>query len=246
MARFVVAIVAALFLVRVLGEPWGGGFDPFFPDTASYLRVSGRGPFWPRFWFDERPPVYPLVLWLLGGGGRAVVVVQSVAYVMAWIWLGSVVWQRISSRPVAIVTIVVLTLIAMQARWALWTTQILTESLSITLAVAAVAAWWQFVADPRRWRIITATAITATWMLLRDSNAVTFVAFTVPALVFALVLLRTGVTDLRRYSAIGLAVLVAVGGYSWIAQIATDRGESSFHNNVGLRWLPDPAMSSRR
>ena len=81
-------------------------------------------------------------------------------------------------------------------------------------------------------------------MLLRDSNAVTFIVFTVPALVFALVLLRTGVTDLRRYSAIGLAVLVVVGGYSWIAQVATDRGESSFHNNVGLRWLPDPAMSS--
>ena len=188
MARFVVAIAVALFLVRVLGEPWDGGFDPFFPDTASYLRVSGRGPFWPRFWFDERPPVYPLVLWLLGGGGRAVVLVQSVAYVVAWIWLGTVVWQRISSRPVAAVTIGVLALTALQARWALWTTQILTESFSISLAVAAVAAWWQFVADPRRWRIVAATAITATWMLLRDSNAVTFTAFAVPALLFALAL----------------------------------------------------------
>ena len=244
MARFVVATASALFLVRVLGEPWGSGFDPFFPDTASYRRVSDRGPFWPRFWFDERPPVYPLVLWLFGGGGRAVVVVQSVAYVMAWIWLGTVVWQRIASRPVAVVTIGVLALTAVQARWALWTTQILTESLTITLAVAAVAAWWQFVADPRRWRIVTATVITATWMLLRDSNAVTFTVFATPALVLALVLLRTGATDLRRYSAIGLAVLVAVGGYSWIAQIVSDRGESSFHNNVGLRWLPDPGMSS--
>ena len=244
MARFVVATASALFLVRVLGEPWGSGFDPFFPDTASYRRVSDRGPFWPRFWFDERPPVYPLVLWLLDGGGRAVVVVQSVAYVMAWIWLGTVVWQRIASRPVAVVTIGVLALTAVQARWALWTTQILTESLSITLAVAAVAAWWQFVDDPRRWRIVTAAVITAMWMLLRDSNAVTFTVFAAPALVLALVLLRTGATDLRRYSAIGLAVLVAVGGYSWIAQIVSDRGESSFHNNVGLRWLPDPGMSS--
>jgi hypothetical protein len=243
-ARFVVATGSAVFLVRVLGEPWRSGFHPFFPDTASYLRVSDRGPFWPRFWFDERPPVYPLVLWLLGGGARAVVLVQSVAYVIAWIWLGAVVWQRIASRPVAVVTIGVLALIAVQARWALWTTQILTESFSITLAVAAVAAWWQFVADPRRWRIITATAISATWMLLRDSNAVTFTLCAVPALLLALVLLRTGATDLRRYSSIGLAVLVAVGGYSWIAQLVSDRGESSFHNNVGLRWLPDSGMSS--
>ena len=82
MARSVVALSAALFLVRVLGEPWDGGFDPFFPDTASYLRVSDRGPFSPRFWFDERPPTYPLVLWLTGGGGRVVVVLQSVALVI--------------------------------------------------------------------------------------------------------------------------------------------------------------------
>ena len=215
------------------------------PTPRRTCACSDRGPFWPRFWFDERPPAYPLVLWLTGGGGRAVVLVQSVAYVMAWIWLGAVVWQRIASRPVAVVTIGVLGLTAVQARWALWTTQILTESLSITLAVAAVAAWWQFVADPLpvadRHRHLDHGA----WMLLRDSNAVTFTVFAVPALVFAiLVLLRSGATDLRRYSAIGLAVLVVVGGYSWIAQVASDRGESSFHNNVGLRWLPDPEMSS--
>jgi hypothetical protein len=243
-ARSVVALVAALFLVRMLGEPWDGGFDPFFPDTASYLRVSYRGPFSPRFWFDERPPTYPLVLWLTGGGGRVVVVLQSVAYVVAWIWLGAVVWQRIASRPVAVVTIAALGLTALQARWALWTTQMLTESLSITLAVAGVAAWWQFVAEPLRWRITVATSITAAWMLLRDSNAVTFTVFAVPSLVLAILMVRRNPTDLRRYSAVGLAVLVAVGAYSWIGQVASDRGETSFHNNVGLRWLADPEMTS--
>ena len=211
MARSVVALAAALFLVRVLGEPWDGGFDPFFPDTASYLRVRDRGPFSPRFWFDERPPTYPLMLWLIGGSGRVVVVIQSVAYVVAWIWLGAVVWQRIASRPVAVVTIVVLGLTAVQARWALWTTQMLTESLSITLAVAGVAAWWQFVAEPLRWRITVATSITAAWMLLRDSNAVTFTVFAVPSLLLAIFLVRRTATDLRRFSVVGLAVLVAVG-----------------------------------
>jgi hypothetical protein len=243
-ARSVVALAAALFLVRVLGEPWDGGFDPFFPDTASYLRVGNRGPLNPRFWFDERPPTYPLLLWLTGGGGRVVVVLQSVGYVMAWIWLGIVVWQRIVSRPVAIVTIAVLGLTAVQARWALWTTQMLTESLSITLAVAGVAAWWQFVAEPLRWRIAVATSITAAWILLRDSNAVAFTVFAVPSLVLAILMVRRAVTDLRRYSVIGLAVLVAVGVFSWIGQVASDRGDTSFHNNVGLRWLADPEMRS--
>jgi hypothetical protein len=243
-ARSVVAIAAAIFLVRLLGEPWNAGFDPFFPDTASYIRVSERSPFHPRFWFDERPPTYPLVLWLTGGGGRAVVVVQSVAYVVAWIWLGAVVWQRIASRPVAAGTIAVLALTAVQARWSLWTTQLLTESLSITLAVAGVAAWWQFVVEPVRWRLVVATSVTAAWMLLRDSNAITFAVFAVPALVLAILLVRRTATDLRRYSAIGLAVLLAVGAFSWIGQVASDRGETSFHNNVGLRWLTDPEMLS--
>jgi hypothetical protein len=239
----VITVVAALLLIRVLGEPWNSGFDPFFPDTMSYLRVRDRGPFSPRFWFDERPPAYPLVLWLTGGGARAVVALQSVAYVVAWTWLGAVVWQRITSRPVAAATIGVLVLTAVQARWALWTTQLLTESLSISCAVAAVAAWWQLVVDPRRWRLVVAVSISATWMLLRDANALTFTVFAVPALVLSVVLLRRARSDLRRYSAIGLAVLVAVGAYSWIGQVATNRGETSFHNNVGLRWLPDPEMS---
>ncbi|MGH9133904.1 MAG: hypothetical protein ACRDZZ_08220 [Ilumatobacteraceae bacterium] len=243
-ARSVVAIAVALFLVRVLGEPWTGGFDPFFPDTASYVRVADRGPFWPRFWFDERPPLYPLVLWFFGSGGRAVVVVQVAAYALAWVWLASVVWRRITSRPVAVAVIGVMSLTAIQARWALWTTHLLTESLSITLAVAGVAAWWQFVAEPRRWRIVVATSITASWMLLRDSNSLTFLAFAVPALVLATLLARRTPTELRRYSAAGLAVLVATGVYSSIGQLAADRGETSFHNNVGLRWLPDAGMTS--
>jgi hypothetical protein len=239
----VVTVLAALFLVRALGEPWNGGFDPFFPDTMSYLRVRDRGPFSTRFWFDERPPAYPLVLWLTGGSARVVVALQSVAYVVAWTWLGAVVWQRITSRPVAAATIGVLVLTAVQARWALWTTHMLTESLSISCAVAAVAAWWQLVVDPRRWRLVVAVSISATWMLLRDSNAVTFTVFAVPALVLSIVLLRRARSDLRRYAVIGLAVLVWVGAYSWIGQVATNRGETSFHNNVGLRWLPDPEMS---
>ncbi len=243
-ARSVVAVTAAIFLVRVLGTPWNAGFDPFFPDTASYIRVSERSPFHPRFWFDERPPTYPLVLWLTGGGGRAVVAFQSVAYVVAWIWLGAVVWQRIASRPVAVVTVGLLALTAVQARWALWTTQMLTESLSITLAVAAVAAWWQFVAEPLRWRVVVAASVTAAWMLLRDSNAVSFTVFAGPALALAIVLVRRVATDLRRYSAVALAVLIAVGAFSWIGQVASDRGETSFHNNVGLRWLADPDMRS--
>jgi hypothetical protein len=242
LARCVVAVAAALFLVRVLGAPWGGGFPPFFPDSASYVRVADRGPLSPRFWFDERPPAYPLAIWMFGAG-RSMVVVQFAAYVLAWIWLGAVVWERLASKVTAGVTIAVLALVAIQARWALWTTQLLTESLSVTLSVAAVAAWWQFFADPRRWRIVVAASVVAGWMLLRDANAITFTVFAVPAAVAAALLARRVPGDRRRYTAIALAALVAVGAYSAIGQAASDRGETSFHNNVGMRWLLDDGMT---
>ena len=135
------------------------------------------------------------------------------------IWLGAVVWQRIASRPVAVVTIAVLGLTAVQARWALWTTQMLTESVSITLAVAGVATWRQFVAEPLRWRIAVATSIAAAWMLLRDSNVVTSTVFAVASLVLAILMVRRESTDLRRYSVIGLAVLVAAASSPGLARL---------------------------
>jgi hypothetical protein len=49
-------------------------------------------------------------------------------------------------------------------------------------------------------------------------------------------------SDRRRRMTFALAALVMVGAYSLAAQVSTDRGETSFHNNVGLRWLPDAEM----
>ena len=42
--------------------------------------------------------------------------------------------------------------IAIQAKYAMWNTQILSESLAISLGFAAIAAWWRFAAAPTRGR----------------------------------------------------------------------------------------------
>lgn len=41
---------------------------------------------------------------------------------------------------------------------------------------------------------------------------------------------------------LGLATLVVVAAFSLAGQFASNRGETSFHNNVGLRWLVDDDM----
>jgi hypothetical protein len=81
-------------------------------------------------------------------------------------------------------------------------------------------------------------------MLLRDSNAVTMSVVALPALVAVVWLHRRGPSRRRRGMAIGLAAVIVAGSYSITAQLGTDRGATSFHNDVGLRWLPDARMSA--
>ena len=240
--RYLVALAAAAAFVWLLGPAWGGGFPAAFPDSASYLDAADAGPLSVELWFGSRPPTYPLLLWIVGPSTRAIVVAQTLAAGAAWTWLAVTAWQELRSRIVAGATIALLALVAVQSRWAFWHGAILTESLSTTLAVAGVAAWWRWFSGPERFRLVAAVAIATAWMLLRDANAVTFAVVAVPALVTVLLLERHRTGPRRRGMAVALASLVVVAVFSLAGQLASNRGETSFHNNVGLRWLVDDDM----
>lgn len=240
--RYVALVVVGWGLLRVFGPAWLAGYPLRFPDSSSYLDVAALGPWSPRFWVAERPPTYPLVIWFARSSPRSIVLLQVLAAVAAWAWLCSVVRRQIREPAVAVVAIGLLVGVAVQSRWAFWHTAVLTESLSSSLAVAGVAAWWRWSDAPDRWRLAVATAITAAWMLLRDSNAVTLAVVVVPALALVVVAERRATGPRRRGIVTALSVLVAVAAVSFASQLATDRGETSFHNNVGKRWLVDPEL----
>lgn len=240
--RYLACFAVVAGAIWLLGPAWSGGFPAAFPDSSSYLGAAAAGPFSLEFWFGDRPPTYPLLIWLVGPSPRAVVVAQLAIALAAWWWLAITVWQQLRSRWVAVVAIALLAGVAVQSRWAFWHSAVLTESLSGSLAVAGIAAWWRWFARPDRVRLIAATSITGAWMLLRDSNAVTFVAVAFPAMVVVLVLERRRTGPRRRAMTTALAVLVAVAAFSLAGQLASSRGETTFHNNVGLRWLVDDDM----
>lgn len=240
--RTLLCFVVMLVVLRLLGPEWRSGFPATFPDTSSYFDVASQGPFTAGFWWAQRPPTYPLMVWLLGSHAPSIVLTQALIAIAAWAWLCSTVWTMMRSRAVAVGAIFVLLLIAIQTRWIFWHTALLTESLSASLAVAGVAAWWRWFDEPSRFRTVAAVALTGSWMLLRDSNAVTMLVCVVPAMFVVALMDRQRPSVRRRRMTFALAALVMTGAYSLAVQVSTDRGETSFHNNVGLRWLPDDEM----
>lgn len=242
MRRYLLAVAVGLVVLRLLGPSWRTGYPPPFPDSSSYVAVASLGPFHPGFWFAQRPPVYPLLIWLVGPSYRSVVVAQTLVAVMAWAWLWSTVWEQVRNRWVASVALVLLIAIAVETRWVFWNTAVLTESLSGSLAIAMITAWWRWWVQPGRFRLVAAVVLTSVWMLVRDSNAVSMVAVAAVASVVVVAMERRHPSPRRRGLALALSVVVATGAFSLAGQFHSDRGATSLHNDVGLRWLPDREM----
>ena len=185
-AFYVGAIGSALFLVRLLGASWSTHFPAVWPDAVfpkqGYLAVAGKSPFRPSFYFAFRPIGYPFFLWMLGRSTQLVVVVQTALYCAVVVALCATALRVMRSRAVAVVATVVLIVgIALQAKYAMWNTQILSESLAISLGFAAIAAWWRFAAAPTpRPGACGASAFVIAWLLVRDAHVLPATIVIVP------------------------------------------------------------------
>ena len=240
--RYFVCLGVGLLLFVLLGPGWSSGFESPFPDSSSYVAVADIGPFSIDFWFAERPPTYPLLVWLVGPSARAIVLAQTLIWLAASVFLAVTLWQQLSNRIVRLVTILAVGAVLIETRWMFWHTLVLTESLSNSLVLAWLAAWIRWFAVPGGRPLAGAVALTGAWMLLRDSNAVTMTVSLIPLVVAGLLWERRRPGERVRGLVTASVILVMVGGFSAIGQVHTSRGEVTFHNNVGLRWLPDESM----
>jgi hypothetical protein len=241
------AVLCALFMVRILGKDWNTGFPASWPDALfpkeGYVPVAGLGPFNPRFYFEIRPIGYPLFLWVFARNSHPVVVAQTALYCATVAALCTTAWRVLRSRVLAGLTIALLIGIAIQPKYAMWNTQILSESLSISLGFAVIAAWWRFAAEPTRRRAIWGWVFVIAWMLVRDTNVLA-AAIVIPAALLIAWLARGMARDVRRALAIGAVAVAVTAGYSIVSQDVGLRADLQFQDLIGVRVLPDAQLTN--
>jgi len=247
-ALYASAVLVALFCVRLLGEPWSTHFPPKFPDAFNpgrndtYYAVSMLSPFRPSFYTAARPIVYPAFVWLFARDSAVIVVAQTAVYCAAVGVLCAAAWRCLQTRVVAVLAIVSLVLIAVEARFALWATQILSESLGISLAIFAIAAWWLFAAEPTPRRAVWPWVWTIAWLLERDAHTIPVAVVIVPIALAVLFLARKLDEEVKRRLLAGALIALVACAYVYVAQKSSGRNRYSFQNTVGFRVLPDPAL----
>jgi hypothetical protein len=229
-------------LVRLLGAPWPH-FPLSFPDSYSFLKVARTGPFHPSFYFDERPIGFPLLAWTVGRSPTLVVVAQTLLYVGAFYTLGRILTRELSSLVIAFVAIVFLVALAIEPRNALWNTLVLSESFSSTCAVLSIAAWLRAASRPSPSSIRWAWLATVAWILVRDANVLPGALTIVPAAVVLAYIVREHAHHIARALVAGAVAFTLVCGYVYVSQASSHRNVYSVYNNVGVRILPDPALT---
>jgi hypothetical protein len=245
---YVGPIFAAVFAVRLLGSGWNTHFPAVWPDATfpkeGYLAVAHMGPFDPGFYFAFRPIGYPLFLWILGRSTHLTVIAQTALYCAAVATLCTTAARALRSRGVAALAIGSIVGISVQAKYAMWSTEILSESLTISLALLAVAVWWRFAIEPTRRRAIWGWIFIIAWSQVRDTNVITAALVIVPVTLGVAWIARNMDTRVRRALAVGAVAMIVATCYSYIGQDVSRRASLQFQDLVGLRILPDAKLSS--
>ena len=242
------AVLVGLFCLRVLGDQWSSHFPPMFPDALNpgrsdtYYAVARLTPFRPSFYFAPRPIVYPAFIWAFGRSSQLIVLAQTLVYCAAVGYLGTTAWRLIRHRVIASLAIAGIVLIAIESRFALWTTQILSESLGISLGLLAIAAWWRASAEPTKRRVTWAWVWTIAWLLERDSHTLPVLVVVVPIAAGIGLWAHHLTRQVRRQLIAGAIVAVVACGYVYVAQSSSGRDRYSVEDNIGTRVLPDPSL----
>ena len=242
-AGVVASLGLLFFVVRTLGAAWPGKFKIFFPDSFSFLNAARLTPFSPAFYAAERPIAFPMLLFMLGRSTVVAVVVQTFLYGFAYLFAVRVACRVLRQSEARLLAGVMIIMIGLEPRFALWNTHILSESFGMTLAVVSVSMWWRFSAEPSVVRLRWAGVATIAWLTARDSNVPPWLVVGVPALLLASLLWKSAEPDLRKalrhWGVITLVVCLGVG----LSQSINGRNRYATMNNVGLRVLPDKELT---
>lgn len=247
---YISAAFVGLFCLRVLGVPWHTHFPPQFPDALNpgrsdtYYAVAHLTPLRPHFYFAARPIGFPALIWFTAFNSQLLVVLQALGYCAAVAFLCATAYKQLTTRWVAYGAIALFILIAVEARFALWTTQVLSEALAISLGIVAIALWWRVAARATVTVVTWAWIFTIAWALVRDAHVAPLVVVIIPVAAATGWLNRTLSPDVRRRLLVGAAAALLASVYVYGAQQIGKRNRLPLYGNVGERILPNPALRS--
>ncbi|TML17538.1 MAG: hypothetical protein E6G39_04450 [Actinobacteria bacterium] len=234
-----------LRVAAILGTKVSGGF----PDSATYRATPG-GPsltFVSLTGHAVRPWVVPLFYKILPSDNLRAGAQVAIS-IVAWLVLAATITVSLRHKWVRGFAFVVVLAISCTTPVLNWDRAILSESLSISLVVLALAAWIRFVRKPTRANSVAVVVSSGLWMFTKLGL---FPLVAIAALIIAVTGVRAGQRGLRVAVVVGLAFACI-----WVASTtsATDKAyrvvdgmsTSEFDNLFAMRLrfsiLNDPSQ----
>jgi hypothetical protein len=241
-ARVSFALLAALYIgLRVVS--FAGVAVVRYPDSTSYLAVAKEQLHSWAFWAGARPWTVPLLYKVLPDSDAGRSAGQLVISLLCWLALATATARCVRHERLRVVAFAVVLLFSLSPSITRWDSLILTESLSVSLTAAVMAAWLTVMRLPRPSALSIASVLVVTllWTFARDTNAVLVMLVALLVLVWVI---RPGPKAGRIVLLTGL---VAIAGASLASTTSAAaklrRVERPMVGAVGLRVLADPDLT---
>jgi hypothetical protein len=241
-ARTSFALLAALYAALRLVS-FVGAAVVRYPDSQSYLDVAKEQLHSGAFFAGARPWTVPLLYKALPDSDAYRTAGQLVISVVCWLVLATATARCVRDERLRLVAFAVVLVFSLSSSITRWDSLILTESLSISLTAAVIAAWLTLTRLPRpsALSIASVLGVTLLWTFARDTNAILVVLAALLVLVWVTC---PGPKAGRIVLLIGLA---AIAGASLASTTTADarlrRIQRPIFGAVGVRVLADPEMT---
>lgn len=228
------ASLVVLFLVYVGVRVWelsrGAGLA-LTPDSPVYFGMAAHPWLSAELLAGSKPAVVPMLYKLLGGSALAIVLAQSALAAVCWMALA---WQAARSMSATAAKLSVgagVLAISLQSDVLMWDRYALSESVSLAMFAAFVAAWLSYLRGPSARRALAVVAVGVLFGLCREANAYLLVA-----LAGCLVVAAVVVSNLRK-SLVAIALAFVL--------VFAINSKSSSKGAVVQDWGSTPGMGAR-
>lgn len=206
-ASTVLGVFYVLALVATMCFATWSAFNGTRPVRVNFIDsvemdVAAGNPWWSaKLWFAPRPWLWVMSFKTLFHSSYAMVTVQVIAHFAAWLWLLWAIGLHAKNRFVRFLAVAGTCAFMAEPVITYWMSQILSESVSISLGAATLAAWLQFSAKRNATRAVLAVVVPCLWALQRDSNTVALaIGAMVAGLVMVVILIGQRIRVPARFS----------------------------------------------